>query len=169
MPEASITALASRRRCPAAAPHVDGERVGLATGVDQQVAPRAPDPDDAGVVLDAAARGGVEELGQRAQVVLAPLATGGVGAVVRRRPGARRIEEAARGRVDELGPRGEEAHVRPLAHGRAGVRAGLEDDDVHAALDGVRGGGQPDGAGADDDDGVLHGCPPARVLIDVRR
>ena len=142
---------------PGAASHVDGEGVGLATGVDQEVAARAPDPDHAGVVLDVGVRGGVEEPGQRSQVVLAPLPTGGVGAVVRRRPGARRIEEAARRRVDELGPRGEEAHVRPLAHGRAGVRAGLEDDDVEAALDGVRGGGEARGSGADDDDGVRHG------------
>jgi hypothetical protein len=46
--------------------------------------------------------------------------------------------------------------VRPLAHRSTCVRAGLEDDEVHPALGGVGGGGQPDGSGADDDHGVLH-------------
>ena len=46
--------------------------------------------------------------------------------------------------------------MRPLADRRAGVGAGLQDDVVDAALGGVRGGGQADGAGTDDDQGMLH-------------
>ena len=52
---------------------VDGERVALATGVDQQVTAGAAHADHPGAVADRTAGDGVEKVGQRPQVGLAPL------------------------------------------------------------------------------------------------
>ena len=48
-------------------------------------------------------------------------------------------------------------HVAPLAHGVADLRAGLEHDRLHAAFKDVRRGGEADGAGAQDGDGLWLG------------
>ena len=143
---------------------VDGEGVARASRVDHQVASGAADADDAGAVADLPARGGVQEVGEGLEVVASPLAAGGVGALVGCGPGSGGLEQTSGRRVDELGPRGEQAHVRPLADGRSRVDAGLEHDEVHAALGCVGGGGQPDGTCSDDDDRVGHG-----VLLDSDR
>ena len=129
---------------------VHRERHPLAVDGDQQVAALAGHPGHAvpGADLDA---GGDEGLGQRAQVVLDPLGAGGRGRVGGPGPPGR-LEQPDRGVVDELGPRREEPHVAPLADGRRRAGAGLEHDDGQPALVGVRGGGQPDGSGADDDE-----------------
>ena len=44
--------------------------------------------------------------------------------------------------------------MAPLAHGVANLRAGFEDDRLHAAFQHVRGGGEADGACAQDGDGL---------------
>jgi hypothetical protein len=63
------------------------------------------------------------------------------------------VGEQAAGRVVEVVPPGrEQPHVSPLPHrGRRPV-AGFQDGERQAALGQVSGGGQPDRAGADDDD-----------------
>ena len=144
---------------------VHGERVVLAPGVDQEVATGAADADHAGVVHDGSPGGAVQQRGKRRQVRRTPLAPGRVGVVVGCRPGAGRVEEPAGGGVHELAPRGEESDVGPLADGGTRVRAGLQDDEVHPALGGVGCGGQADGAGSDDDQGV--GVPHVRSSVSL--
>ena len=61
--------------------------------------------------------------------------------------------------------RREQPHVAPLAHRGTRVRGRPRGRRVQAALGGVGGGGQADGAGADDDDGVLHDRAPSDTLI----
>ena len=91
--------------------------------------------------------------------------------------GAGEVEGAAGGVVDVEPPRREQAGVAPVADRGAAGAAGLQHQRGQAAFAQVGGGGQPDGAGADDDDrqtlgvvgGVSHGwSPEGRGRLPVR-
>src|SRR5690606_40733703 len=94
--------------------------------------------------------------GERLQVLLGPVAAGGIGGGVGAHP-AGGGEELLGGGVDDLAPGGEQAHVRPLAHRGASGRPGFQDQGLDALVDQVGGGGQAGGAGPDHDDGQLGG------------
>ncbi|ELS54835.1 hypothetical protein STVIR_4194 [Streptomyces viridochromogenes Tue57] len=131
---------------------VHDEGLGVAVRVDHPVPARAGDAGDAG----AGAHSAAEDVGQGLQVLLGPVAAGGVGRRVGPRPAGRR-EELLGDRVDHFAPGGEQPDVRPLAHRRPGGRAGFQDEGFDAPVDEVGGGGQADGAGSDHDDGQLGG------------
>jgi hypothetical protein len=135
---------------------VHGEGVALPAAVDEQVAAGAADSGHPSAVADGARGGGVEQLGQGAQVRLTPLTAGRVTVLIGRGPAAGGLEQAPRGGVDELAPRREQPDVSPLGDRCPGVAACLEHDEVQVALDRVGGSRQADGAGTDDDHGVLH-------------
>ena len=109
------------------------------------------DRDDPGAEVQAPARSPA-----------APRAARGSARRSRRRSGRRprpaqpsRPRRAARrDRVDVVLPRREHAHVPPLADARADLLAGLEHQRLDPARGEMRGGGEPDGARADDGDDV---------------
>nr|BFF22821.1 hypothetical protein GCM10025732_07860 [Glycomyces mayteni] len=74
------------------------------------------------------------------------------------------FEQSLCGAIDVEAPRGEQAHVPPLADRVGRALARFEDDRGQAAFDQMRGGGEADRAGADHGDrgdrasgGVRHG------------
>ena len=155
VPEASTTAEAVSRSSspPWSTWTVNG--VLVAPGVDEAVAPLTGEADDPVPEPDVDVVERREGVGERRQVPLGPLEAGRVRRGIRLPP-AGGGEQPGGGRVDQLGPGGEQPHVAPAANGGADRRSLLEDDDVEAALGRVRGGSQPDGSGADDDERL--GC-----------
>ena len=86
------------------------------------------------------------------QVLLDQLGAGWQDRKVRTDP-TRPPQQSGGGRVDRVPPRREERDVRPLGDGGSDLVAGLQDQGLQAPFDQVRGGGQPNRAGADDHDG----------------
>ncbi len=131
---------------------VHDERLLLAVGVHDPVPAGARDAGDARAGADAVA----EHVGERLQVEVGPVASGGVGGRVGPRPSGGG-QELLGGGVDDLAPGGEQPHVRPLAHRGAGGGPGFQDQGFDALVDEVGGGGQAGGSGPDHDDGQLGG------------
>ncbi len=127
---------------------VHDERLGLAVGVHDPVPAGARDAGHGGAGADAVA----EDVGERLQVEVGPVAAGGVGGRVGAGPSGGG-QELLGGGVDDFAPGGEQPHVRPLAHRGAGGRPGFQDQGLDALVDEVGGGGQAGGSGPDHDDG----------------
>jgi hypothetical protein len=133
------------------------ERRLVASGVLELVDPVLGDRDHPRVEVQRRRDGG--QARERLEVALHELAAGRVGVGVRRGP-ARGRQQLLGDRVDVEAPRREDPHVRPLAHARADLLAGLEHERLDPAGAQVRGGREADRPGSDhgDDDWVLgHG------------
>jgi len=112
---------------------------------------------DAGAEADAVSQ--FRHGGERRQVALDEILPGGERFGIWRGPPAPR-QETGRGLVYDVPPGGEEANVAPVQDGGADGGACLEHDRVFAPGDEMGGGGESDGAAADDRDGefgVRHG------------
>lgn len=130
------------------AAQVDGERFGLAAGVDDQVAATSGDADHLGVELHGITEGG----GEGFEVELSPLLSGRVRISVGGAPPGL-LEQTLRGGIDEFGPAGEEADVIPFGDRRAGDGAALEHQRRESSFAQLRGGGEADRSGSDHDNG----------------
>ena len=130
----------------------DQERRRVAAGGADPVEAEPGHRDHAGAVADVRLERG--QVGEGLQVVGGELAPVGSASGVGLDP-AGVGEQPAGGGVDVVPPRREQPHVPPLAHRGGRTVAGLQDGERDAALGEVRGGGQPDRAGADDDDGQV--------------
>ncbi len=134
-----------------AAGQADQVRRVVASRRAQPVEAPAGDRDDVGAVPDPAVE--LRRLGQRREVVVDEVAARRQRVRVGRVP-AGRLEQSPGRRVDVVPPRAEEPDVPPLADRGRRAGAGLQDDEVQAALGQVRRGRQADRPGSDDDDRV---------------
>lgn len=130
--------------------HAEGLLV--AARVDDPVAAGAGDTGHGGAVADLVP----ESVGEGLEVALGPVAARRVGGGIRADP-AGRGEQLLGGRVDDLAPGREQPDMGPLADGAGRARAGLQDQGFQTAFDEMGGGGQTDGAGADDYNGQPAG------------
>lgn len=125
----------------------------LATGRAHLVDALAGDRDDAGIEADM--RGQRRQGGERFQIAGHQLGAGRHLLVRRVGPAGSR-QQQARLLVDAVAPGREHPHMAPLADAACDRRAGLEHQRDLAPVQEMDGGGQPDGAGADDGDRQLR-------------
>jgi len=130
------------------AAQVDGERFGIAAGVDDQVAATSGDADHLGVELHRITEGG----GEGFEVELTPLLSGRVRIYVGSAPPVL-LEQTLRGGIDEFGPAGEEPDVIPFGDRRTGDGASLKHQRRESSFAQLRGGGEADRSSSDHDNG----------------